>query len=666
MISYTLYDALVLLQKADMPQGMAQNFDKNLSIALRLYVLPELLLLSESIELEQLEHYAAQVELSSIEDLVSIFDKSFAEAVKSGRVAESTGKNYRASIKRFWLWLKQQPCWIGSQSDRETVLPRQSKRPVIPGNRISRDVYGLRVELFPRLLRAEVEEFRRFRMSGAKSSTNLPSLATKQSLRKSGRKPKKKKVDKSTFDHNLQKISEFMGWYSSTKILLGSDGQEIGFCSDLFKEDGPYISVSSYFNFRYLDLAFSIARLYVDCLFGELSLALMTDIDLLDEFVFWVIENRDVCYSSGVNLVKTAIEIAKWLNYDITSSRNWHDVPLIFDLRDLKSEYEEEYKIEKKQLESEKWRKKKITHTEARESAAYLRQFCAEKRRVLDAKTGERRHFQKRSYSAIARAWQTYLIVSILVYCPVRQEEIRNLRFGETLFREEDAEGHAFYVVKLDKHKRDASGNIRHYRLPGNLTRDMDTWLFKWRPMIEASVSTLDGWLKFWRYAPNKAERYRQRLEDAKNGILPDRVTKPADEYILYLEHRLKGIERRIRAWETAKSNYERYNRVFFMFGKKGTEAFGKPFDVATFWLTVRRAFAIATQDLFGEPRWINPQALRHIAEKHVRMNGKEGIAESFGVLIGHSKEVGDKYAQQITSAYEVTEPIVNNWWHEA
>jgi hypothetical protein len=53
----------------------------------------------------------------------------------------------------------------------------------------------------------------------------------------------------------------------------------------------------------------------------------------------------------------------------------------------------------------------------------------------------------------------------------------------------------------------------------------------------------------------------------------------------------------------------------------------------------------------------------RHIAEKHVRQMGKSHITEAFGTLIGHSKEMGDKYADQITSEYELTEAIVDNWW---
>jgi hypothetical protein len=77
----------------------------------------------------------------------------------------------------------------------------------------------------------------------------------------------------------------------------------------------------------------------------------------------------------------------------------------------------------------------------------------------------------------------------------------------------------------------------------------------------------------------------------------------------------------------------------------------------------VNRAIATATLALFGEARWTNPHALRHIAEKHIRQIGKSHIAHAFGTLVGHSKQMGDEYAAQITSEYELTEDIVDNWW---
>ena len=171
--------------------------------------------------------------------------------------------------------------------------------------------------------------------------------------------------------------------------------------------------------------------------------------------------------------------------------------------------------------------------------------------------------------------------------------------------------------------------------------------------------------MELWNYRFDKVERLHQKIEAAQQGILPKTVKSSPEEYIQYLERQLKGVERRINAWEIARSNLEANNCLFLVFGKCETEAFGKPVDRHTLGITVSRAFAIATQSLFGEARWINPHAVRHIAEKHVRQPGREDITEAFGTLIGHSKKIGDEYAEQITSEYELTEEITDDWWIE-
>jgi integrase len=261
--------------------------------------------------------------------------------------------------------------------------------------------------------------------------------------------------------------------------------------------------------------------------------------------------------------------------------------------------------------------------------------------------------------------WQTYLFVKILVYCPVRQEEIRNYRLGETLFRREDEEGNPYYEAYFKKHKRAATSPVRNYRLPAILTEDLDMWVYRWYPLIKESIQTLEGWIEFWGHTPEKIEGLRQRIAAGREGLICKRARLSPDKYIQEQERTLRGIERRIAGWETAKNNFESYNHLFFMFGKRGIEAFGRPFTRDNFWEVFRRAIANATQALFGEARWTNPHALRHIAEKHIRQPGKVNITEPFGTLIGHSKEMGDEYAEQITSEYDLTEEITDIWWIE-
>jgi hypothetical protein len=241
---------------------------------------------------------------------------------------------------------------------------------------------------------------------------------------------------------------------------------------------------------------------------------------------------------------------------------------------------------------------------------------------------------------------------------------VRNLKLGETLFRKEDKQGIPYYVVKLKEHKRSSiTHRPREYKLPAILTEDLDLWVYKWRPMIEESVKTLEGWIEFWGYGSGKVERIRARLEAAQQGVVGEKVEAPIDRYIQQEEARLQGAENRIAAWEIAKANFESHNYLFFITGKRDPQSFGKPHYVASIWKMVNRAIATATLALFGEARWINPHALRHIAEKHIRQIGKSHIAHAFGTLVGHSKQMGDEYAAQITSEYELTEDIVDDWW---
>ncbi len=395
-----------------------------------------------------------------------------------------------------------------------------------------------------------------------------------------------------------------------------------------------------------------------------LTLELLTDVELLDDYTYWMTTTRKVSHSTGVHMVGTGVAIAKWLNFNQSKRRNWSDVPIVLELQDLQSEYAEIYEQEKKQHLVEKWASKKLTHQEARQVVQLLQEFCAPNYGKHDLETGEFLSHGRRVNSALARAWQTYLIVKILVYCPVRQEEIRNFKLGETLFRREDEQGNPYYVAKIAEHKRSSlTGKPRHYRLPAILTADLDIWVYKWRPLIEESVKTLAGWMDFWGYGGGKIERIEARLEAAKQGIVAEKVISSLDTYIQYEQEKLQGAKNRIAAWEVAKEKLESHNYLFFILAKGEPESFGKPHYVASIWRLVNRAIARGTKTLFGEERWTNPHALRHIAEAHIRLSGKAHIAGSFGALIGHSKEMGDEYAKQVLSEYDLTKNIVDDWW---
>jgi integrase len=462
----------------------------------------------------------------------------------------------------------------------------------------------------------QIEAFKEFRLTGGKNLRRAARGRQERRELERVRKPRVVPVKPTTFKKEEQAVLRFLGWY---------------------------------------------VQEYPD---SELNLELLTDVNLLDDYTYWATQTRGVSYSTGEHMVGTAIAIAKWLNYDKSKRRSWSDVPIVLELQDLQSEYSEIYQQENQILTEKKWKLKKLTHQEARQVVQYIQSLCAPNYGRHNKETGEFLSHGTRPKSAIARAWQTYLIVKLLVYCPVRQEEVRNLKLGDTLFRKEDKQGIPYYVVKLKEHKRSSTTHKpREYKLPAILTEDLDMWVYKWRPLIEESVKTLEGWLEFWGYGSGKVERIRARLEAAKQGVVAEKVEAPIDKYIHQEEARLQGAENRIAAWEVAKANFESHNYLFFITGKRDPKSFGKPHYVASIWRMVNRAIATATLALFSEARWTNPHALRHIAEKHIRQIGKSHIAHAFGTLVGHSKQMGDEYAAQITSEYELTEDIVDDWW---
>ena len=614
---YSLGSVLESWRNCSEMSQRSPNCEKYLSLALRLYVLPEIDPQAQGLKKAEFDDYCSSMTVDRLKDALEIFDRQFAVAVAQGKTAVSTGKNYRSALKQFMGWMEKQPWWQGLFPDAVVrVAPLRKKLSPMPKKKKGKLVrYSLDKEHLTQQLSEELENFRQFRLSGGQNIRRNVKERRKYRDNREARRPKLEQVKPSTFEKDELNILYFLGWY---------------------------------------------VREYGD---RELQLSLLTDIGLIDDFVYWAIEERGVSHSTGVNLAKTAIAIAKWLNYDKSCRRNWSDIPLIQDLKSLRNEYAEEYQEEKKQHETQKWAYKELTHSEAREVVEYLRSFCAPRTSIENKKTGQRSFSHARPLSAVARAWQTYLIVKILVYCPVRQEEIRNWALGETLLRQEDSDGNPYYVIGLTEHKLSKTGAERHYRLPAILTKDLDLWLYKWRPLIARFLKTQEGWIKFWGYPQDVLERITKKIENAKNGVIDSRASRTAEDYIKNQQRLFKAKKRRIDAWEGAKKNFESHNYLFFMFGKHGTEAFGKPLDVSTFWQTVRRAIARATEALFGEAKWTNPHALRHIAEKHIRQLGKSHIVDSFGTLIGHSAKTGAEYAKQITSEYEITENIVDNWW---
>lgn len=368
-------------------------------------------------------------------------------------------------------------------------------------------------------------------------------------------------------------------------------------------------------------------------------------------------------------MLDTSVPFAKLLNYEKSFRRDWSDIPIIFDLQDLHCEYREQYELEKNERGEEKWAHKEMTHEEARMIVRYLYECCARQIRHVEILADDTRRIgtRTRPSSSVVHAWQIYFIVKILVFCPVRQQEIRNLEIGKTIFRKVDEQGNPYYVVVLTEHKNfSKTGKIRHYKLPKIITKDLDVWLNVWRPVIEDAVKSPEAWLKFWGRKPNELEQTKQRIEAAKQGKVSVHVKIPLERRIQNLQKVARGLEHRIAALDICRKNLESHNCMFLLLPNTEPESYGKPIHQRSLHGMVVAAVAKASKALFGDERvlWTNPHAFRHIADKHVR--SIKGDVKTFDTYIGHSEKMGNEYAEQITSEYELTEGIADNWWEES
>jgi len=174
------------------------------------------------------------------------------------------------------------------------------------------------------------------------------------------------------------------------------------------------------------------------------------------------------------------LNIAKWLYHRRSKKFKYEDVEPITSLREYERELSNKQKSQGTSIEEEK-EEKFLTFEECEQLVAYLKQSCAPRRRYYNS-NGHPRGTAGRSDRAIISAWQHYLTVAILVYCGLRQREIRELALGKTLFREPDG-----YWVKQspDDHKVGSkTGEGKEFMLSEHLTEDLDEWLNVWRPKM--------------------------------------------------------------------------------------------------------------------------------------------------------------------------------------
>ncbi|HEY9709174.1 MAG TPA: hypothetical protein V6D48_13310, partial [Oculatellaceae cyanobacterium] len=462
---------------------------KNATTALKKYVLPGLEPNIEKLTSLEFAAYCQKASVKELQNALPIFDIRFSAAVVLKQISEGTRRTYRWPLNRFLEWLQQQ-VWYKELFPEPIDLPMPAHRGVTVkssgGKRAS--IYALKVEQLPQMAAEEL--------------TSLEEFWTKKGREAKRARRGEKHIRLSTFkDVKEYHILCFYGWY------VNIEGHSL----------------------------------------AELRLSLLTDVSLIEKHIDWLVDARKCNHSAGTKVTQTAISVAKFLLKNppqvdpsgrSRQRRNWSDIPVILDLRDISNECLEEYKQEKQRNNEAKWSKKELTHLEARQVVQYLR-------RHLTTIYGNGRG---RYLSPVIWAWQRYLAIKFLVFEPVRQQEPRQLELGKTLFRKLDEQGNPYYEVKIppELHKLGSKTNkSRHYKLPNILTDDLDDWFNIWRPKVEAALQNPEAWLEFWGHDPKELERIRERIQAAQQGQVCVNVKKPVKGYIGDLEKKQRRLQHR-------------------------------------------------------------------------------------------------------------------------
>jgi hypothetical protein len=575
-----------------------------------------------------------------IEEVIEIFDKAFDARVKAGNVSEQTKRNYRSALGKFFGWLQAQSWYIEQiEPPKPQIRPKKACQKRTPVRAYSENqFYGLKEEELTLEIQLDLKKCEEF-WSQDSHTANLTSIALEQTVntqsdRKTQRlkqvkeevsqvacltKPVFTKLSESTWSRKKAELLRFLGW------CVNIEGHDI----------------------------------------KELSLELLTRKSFYRDYIAWLIKERNCGTSVGLLVLEVSISIAKYQTFKESKTVDWSDIALVEFLRKESGLFRKLSKEEQVLGQREKWKNKEVSHQQAIEIANHLYQLCAPKTLVNTTKNGRKyQKKRKRRLSAIVGDWQTYLITKILVYAPVRQEEIRKLRIGSTLKLIEDSQGIVRYAVKIKEHKNaHISGKPRYYPLPQILTEDISTWINEIRPLAIDAPATLDSWLAFWDHSTKKISNLENSIQRAEAEETPD------EKYCQSLRYKHRGIKNRLEAWETAKHNAKNCDHLFFSLGNTYPNKFCSSFEEmrshSNLSVMITRAIGSATLTLFGKAKFLNPHGFRNIAAKHLRTIGRSEDKEAFSAFLGHSVEIDDDYADIITNDYDLIECVVDNWWVE-
>ena len=424
--------------------------------ALRNYVLPNFGF--SPFEMKKLDIVLSKLPIEDFKGVEDIFIANTKAALDSKKISKGTLSGYKSCLLRFISWLKQ-----------EGLYPTAPESPAVEDKRYApRLGNGTKQQPFSSL--AQDRKGKRCR------SDNPYTLSEDELTPKLIKQLDAKPYELSQDDFNLTLLEQFakkpVDWLPAYGLHHFLTAKEVPKRQDLSLRETT-------FRTRRKDILRFLGWLkkYKNFDLEDLCLELMTDRDLLEEFVAWGINERGNTYAWAGQYAAAGLNIAKWLHHKRAKKLEYEDIKPVTDLRDYGRDLDHKRRTQGTNIQEEK-EEKFLTFEECEQLVAYLKQCCAPRRRYYKP-NGHPRGTAGRSDRAIISAWQHYLIVAILVYCGIRQREIRELELGRTLVREPDG-----YWVKqgAEDHKTGSkTGEGKEFRLPEHLTDDLDEWLNVWR-----------------------------------------------------------------------------------------------------------------------------------------------------------------------------------------
>ncbi|WP_348230865.1 hypothetical protein [Trichocoleus desertorum] len=577
----------------------------NLKTALRRYILPNLPgynFGTEDLEGAGLEYALSQIPLDVFLNSEPL--KLLLEAYQAASSAKQIKTNverttYRPALNTFLKWIQQETWYEEAAEGRygKYAPKSRSKANIMAANQGRRALhanpYGLQESELTAKLSKQLEQLHTFC-----TGEYVP-------------KRQDKKMREITFKNHKERVLDILGW------LKNVENYEL----------------------------------------NDLDLKLLLDLELLDKFFAWGINERENTCGWAMGFCNSALNIAKWLHCYESKRPMYRDIAVVEEIRMITNNLSKRYTEQRKANKKAKRAEKEMTMEQCVEVLKYLRKCCA-----------PRDSFgTKRSDLAIIKSWQRYLLVAILTYCPLRQRELRELELGRTLFRTPD--GYRIVLEPEDNKTADERDFILSDVLAPEVVADIDEWLNVWKPKTQAATVDLDSWLGFVarRAYKNTEElnKYLAKLQQKHQQA----VQADQGEEVEKIEKLIQSAQSSFQTVELARSNL-RENLFFISFGNSQLEGYGKQIEAGDLFTIVTRAVYTATSalkmlehPLFKDidPRKTNPHFFRNIAITHERRHGDPKKRKAFHKVIGNSEAVGDKDYNEMHPGEKTVD--AKEWW---